>query len=237
VRCIGADTNRGATWNYNRLVPLARGRYFKWAAHDDVCGAGFLRQCVDALDDQPSVSVAYPRTLLVGADDEVLDAAFVDGLAIDDADRVERFRRYVAHVGEQHAVFGVIRRDLLARTTLIANCWGGDIVLLAQLVLLGRFAEIDDRLFLRRYHPESSMVRNESPADVARWFDPSKRGRTALPRTRLLRELVRVVTHADLEPAERVRCYAALGTEWMPRFWRVMGGEVKRTVTASIMRA
>ena len=92
MRCIGADTNRGATWNYNRLVPLARGRYFKWAAHDDVCGAGFLRQCVDdVLDDQPSVSVAYPQTLLVGADDEVLDAAFVDGLAIGDADRVERF--------------------------------------------------------------------------------------------------------------------------------------------------
>ncbi|WP_165367920.1 glycosyltransferase family 2 protein, partial [Phytoactinopolyspora endophytica] len=26
-----SDVNRGAAWNYNRLVDLARGEYFKWA--------------------------------------------------------------------------------------------------------------------------------------------------------------------------------------------------------------
>ena len=29
------EQNRGAAWNFNYIVPLARGEYFKWAADDD----------------------------------------------------------------------------------------------------------------------------------------------------------------------------------------------------------
>ena len=237
VRYLGSNENRGATWNYNRLVPLARGRYFKWAAHDDLCGPGFLRSCTDVLDDEPSAALAYPRTVLIDEFGAVTDRGFVDGLAIDDPSPVGRFARYIDHSGEQHAVFGVIRQSILARTSLIANCWGGDVVLLAQLVLLGPFLEIPDRLFLRRYHGGSSLVANRSPAEVAQWFDPTRRGRTALPRTRLLRELACVVARADLGPADRARCLAILATRWSMRYGRVMGGEVKlfaRSITSGV---
>src|SRR4051812_12825537 len=36
VRVLPSDANRGAAWNFNRCLAAARGRYFKWAAHDDL---------------------------------------------------------------------------------------------------------------------------------------------------------------------------------------------------------
>jgi glycosyltransferase involved in cell wall biosynthesis len=233
VRYFRSAVNHGAAWNFNRLVPLARGKWFKWAAHDDVCGPHCLRLCVQRLQADPAAALAYPRTVFIDASGDVLDGAFGEDLVIEDSTAPRRFRRYVGHPGEQHATWGVIRRDLLAQTTLIANCWGGDIVLLAQLALGGTFLQVPEPLFLRRYHPDSSMVANASPVEVARWFDPTRLARTALPRTRLTVELLRVIARADLSWRERLECYDALAVEWLPRYGRVMGGEVKITARSA----
>lgn len=223
-----SDVNRGATWNYNRLVPLARGRYFKWCAHDDLCEPSFLRNCVETLDRAPAtVVLAYPRTIIIGEHGEVLDPEFVDGLDRREPTAHERLRRYVAHPGEQHAVFGLIRTEVLRRTRLIRNCWGGDLALLAELLLLGEFCEVDDRAFLRRYHPGTSMLTFASFVDQATWFDPRKHGRPALPRLRLLAELLANVFRSPLAPAERARCAQAVVEGWTRMYWRQMGGEVK----------
>ena len=39
IRYYPNSVNRGAAWNYNRVFELARGIYFKWAAHDDLLAA------------------------------------------------------------------------------------------------------------------------------------------------------------------------------------------------------
>lgn len=230
-----SEVNRGATWNYNRLVPLATGRYFKWAAHDDLCEPSFLRRCVSALDGAPaSVVLAYPRTVLIGEAGEVLDAAFIDGLDRREPTPHQRLRAYAAHVGEQHAVFGVIRSDALRRSRLIRNCWGGDIGLLSELLMVGQFWEVDDRLFLRRYHPGTSMVAQASSSGAAAWFDPAKTGRAALPRVRLFGELLANVARAPLPVLERARCAASVTAGWIPEYWRVMGGELKLLIRSRL---
>src|SRR5213083_553738 len=50
VRYSRVEVNRGAAPNYQRVFQLANGKYFKWAAHDDVCLPGFLKGCVEAID-------------------------------------------------------------------------------------------------------------------------------------------------------------------------------------------
>ena len=67
------EENRGAAWNYNRVVALARGRYFKWAAHDDLCMPTYLERCVDALDSDPAVVLAYPDDQDIDEDGNPID--------------------------------------------------------------------------------------------------------------------------------------------------------------------
>ncbi|MFV0317410.1 MAG: glycosyltransferase family 2 protein [Microthrixaceae bacterium] len=227
VRYDRSPQNRGATWNYNRLVAMARGEFFKWAAHDDVVAPGFLSVCVEELQRSPTAVLAYPRTVLIGPDDEVLDDRFVDGLDLRSTDPVERFSSYMVHSGELHAVFGVIKRPALQRTRLIANCSGGDQVLLAELLLQGGFREVPERMFLRRYHPETSFVANRTPQEVALWYDPRSRAQRPLPRTRLTGEMFKVVALADVDTHTRVSLWWAIMSRWIPHHWRVVAGELK----------
>ncbi|MCZ7627695.1 MAG: glycosyltransferase family 2 protein [Microthrixaceae bacterium] len=236
VRYDRSPVNRGATWNYNRLVASTDAEFFKWSAHDDMLAPRFLSACVAELDRSPNAVLAYPRTVLIDAEGDVQDDDFVDGLDLRDADPLIRFRRYMVHIGEQHAVFGLIRRSALLETGLIANCWGGDQVVLAELLVKGTFNEVPERLFLRRYHPETSMVANRTPAEVATWYDPTRRSRRALPRTRLTVELAKAAGRAAAPSSTRVKLRVAVLRYWVPHYWRTIGGEMKAALFDVVRR-
>src|SRR5579863_9411434 len=55
VRYYRSDRNRGAAWNHNRVVELARGEYFRWQCHDDYCDRILLEKCLAVIDKDPSV--------------------------------------------------------------------------------------------------------------------------------------------------------------------------------------
>ena len=59
IRIVRSDENRGLSWNHNRLLPEARGEYFKWAAHDDRYQPSFVSRCVRVLDARFVVGQAF----------------------------------------------------------------------------------------------------------------------------------------------------------------------------------
>ena len=66
IRYSRNDVNVGAGENYNKVFKLAKGKYFKWAAHDDECHRTMLRRCVEVLDCAPdSVVMVYPTQVRV----------------------------------------------------------------------------------------------------------------------------------------------------------------------------
>ncbi|MEO1346882.1 MAG: glycosyltransferase family A protein, partial [Pseudomonadota bacterium] len=62
VRYIRQEKNLGAAPNFNLLVPIARGEYFKWAASDDLIAPEFLNYCVEALEKEFDASLAMTQT-------------------------------------------------------------------------------------------------------------------------------------------------------------------------------
>ena len=63
VRYHRNEANLGALPNFNRVFDLGRGRYFKWAAHDDVLRPELLRRCVDVLEDNRDAVVCESDAL------------------------------------------------------------------------------------------------------------------------------------------------------------------------------
>ncbi|MDF3015351.1 MAG: putative glycosyl transferase [Thermomicrobiales bacterium] len=68
VSYVRNPENVGAISNYNLVFERARGRYFKWAAHDDVCAPTFFERCVEVLDAEPSVVLCSGQTRLINDD-------------------------------------------------------------------------------------------------------------------------------------------------------------------------
>ncbi|HMN27055.1 MAG TPA: glycosyltransferase family 2 protein [Caldilineaceae bacterium] len=219
IRYYRAEKNQGAAWNYNRVFALAQGEYFKWAAHDDLCAPEFVARCVEVLDQHPEVILCYSRTRAINEQNEVLR----DYPAKPAANAPQPSRRFYEFICVPHpcvAVFGLIRRECLARTPLIGNYSASDRPLLGELSLMGQFYEIPEYLFFYRNHPKQSW--QAYPIWRARqdtWFDPAKRGRLTFPHWRLLREHWKAVNKTRLGLYERAKCYACL-VWWVRKHWR-----------------
>jgi glycosyltransferase involved in cell wall biosynthesis len=227
VRYQRVAENRGAAWNYNRVLALARGRYFKWAADDDICAPSFLRRCADELDRSPAAVVAFPQTTIIDEHGEPTGTLDDDDLDLRAPDPVERLSQLLRHRIEWHPVFGVIRTEALRRTRGISTLTLSDAALLAELAMLGEFHQVPERLFLRRYHDARSIVANPTFEAYASWYDPHRRRRAVLPNAELVLALLRRVLEAPLATVDRARAGAAVLQLWALPHWRHIGGEAR----------
>jgi glycosyltransferase involved in cell wall biosynthesis len=209
------DENIGAAANYNATFDEARGRYFKWLAHDDAMRPEFIERCVDVLESDPSIVVAYPITVQI---DEVGDTLGVvdKDLAFDGPDPVQRFHRTYRIGHLCNAFFGLIRMDVLRHSGLHGNFPLADRVLLSELALWGRIVEVPEELMLSREHPGRSIYTQTTWLQNYIWHDPSRREKIGFPVWRRYKENAASVTRAPLTAGQRVRAYG-LVIRWSVR--------------------
>jgi glycosyltransferase involved in cell wall biosynthesis len=215
IRFVQNETNIGASNNYNVTFNLARGRYFNWFPCDDVMLPGFLEKCVEALDANPDYVMAYTRGMRIDKDGE----PYYDYAKILEPtpwptkakDRYRRLIRQLLSTGSSVAiplyVFGVMRREVLAKTHLVRHYLGQDDNLVAEIVLAGQVYEVPESLKYIRYHPGAfSWGPTFTSAHVQQWYRPGEKGKLKRFLRRSWRhrlEFFRVVLGADLSLADK----------------------------------
>ncbi len=174
IRYYRNPENIGAARNFNRVFELSKGKYFKWAAHDDICAPSLISVCVEVLEKEDSVVLCYPKTKLINKDGNWLNVSYKSLGQTNFLEPQKRFDEILTKAVWCFEIFGVMRREMLGKTSLIGKYFGSDKVLLAELSLLGQFQEINQPLFFRRCHREQAT--NMTVDDKAIWIDPySKR--------------------------------------------------------------
>ncbi|QDT17173.1 glycosyltransferase family 2 protein [Alienimonas californiensis] len=230
VRYERLSENVGAIENFNRLARAARGCYFKWAASDDLCSPTFLERCVERLDGDGALAWCHPLTRHIDGDGDPIaaqdDPAIPAGEPNHSLTRVgatgmrfdrtaaaawRRFRAVVLGTTWCSDSYGLIRLDALRRTALLPPFFGAEKVLMADLALHGRFAEIPEVLFSQRIHADAAS--NLGGADAERTFARAAAGAGKFSSTRLalLRGYASAVRRADLSAADRFHCFTTLG--------------------------
>jgi glycosyltransferase involved in cell wall biosynthesis len=216
IRYFRNATNLGAMRNFDLAFAHARGRYFKWAAADDLVEREFVRRCVEVLDREPEVVLCHSETRIIDEHgDTIGDYAYPRGHA-GSARPSRRFRDVLAEDRWCFELFGVIRTETMRQTRLLAGHVGSDRTFLAELALRGRFHILPEPLFLNRDHPERTVRRFPAHHLRAAHENPALAGRRVLPHWRILAEYVRAVRLAPIAAAERARCYLALAG-WLGR--------------------
>lgn len=204
IRYVRNRENIGAAGNYRRTFELSSGVYFRWANCDDLFAPEGVARCVAVLDREPSVVLTYPKTRLVDERGGVI-ADYDDGLDLQCSKAADRFSRVLGRLGYVNVLYGLMRADVLRRTGLIRNFPGGDIPLVAELALYGRFVEIPEFLFYRRLHPTAHSSTKGNAGLQQEFFDPKTKGRLLLTEWRLLSAHARSLMRAPLSAAEKVR--------------------------------
>jgi glycosyltransferase involved in cell wall biosynthesis len=227
VRYHRNGQNVGAAKNYNWTVEQARAPYFKWAAHDDLCDSWFLERCIEPLEDDASVVLCYPRTRIIdehGAE----KGEYPDDLFLMSDSSHERFRKMLFRdAGECNAVFGLIRTEVLARTGIIGAYPASDVILLGELAVNGKFFEVQEVLFERRDHPQTSIRANVTDSEKAEWFDPGQRKKSQRIYWRWTQEYLKAIGRSRQPAGEKIRCYSVLG-KWVRCHGRRLIRELKQ---------
>lgn len=196
IRYHRAAENRGLAWNYRRVFELSNGRYFKWAAADDVCAPEFVDRCLGALEGDPTGVLAYSKTRFLDAGGRLIDTTD-KGWDLRSPQAHERLR-YVIRAGHWvNSIFGLIRADALARTRLVASYPGGDYRLLGELAVIGKFFEVPDHLFFRRLHPGASSQHTDDLGWQVHFYT-GHQSRFAAPTWRLAADHFRTIARARL---------------------------------------
>ena len=191
----------GAGWNLRNVYFKATGKYFKWAAHDDMIQPDFLRLCMDALEADDSLVVAHTLTRVI---DE--HGQFVENydwhLRTESPDPVVRFKDLLLNDHMCYQIFGVMRMSALRTLPPQGSYVNSDGVLLAQMGLIGRFHETPEFLFIStRHNNQSSQVKpirlkaprfrltnRHGTLPSPEWWDPNKTSTITFPEWRMLRE-------------------------------------------------
>lgn len=234
IRYHRQPENIGAAGNYNDTFRRASGRYFKWAAHDDMIAPTFLERCLEPLEDNPRVGIAFAQMREIDSDG-MATHDYAAPIIWDGGDAAKRLRSLLCsppdrtYIHRCVPITGLMRADMLRRTRLIGRFNHSDKVTLVEMALLGDFVEVPDFLFLRRIHDQTSLAANRSPQELAAWFDPTRHKRFLHPRSRLFLEYGRAILRADIPMHRRIACIRPL-MNLLRRDWRVFGGEFKRTL-------
>jgi glycosyltransferase involved in cell wall biosynthesis len=225
VRFVTSDRNRGVAWNFNRLVDLARAKYFKWADCDDLVEPSLLRRCVEALEAEPNTVLAYSWARYIDENGETLRSTVEVpdyGLAISPVARARGFLRLPSsHVLELQ---GVILRDHLAATSMMGPYAASDLALILELAMRGSFAQVAEPLFLHRMHNARVSTSSPNPRELSRVH--SENGHAVLlPRWFLLAMFARGILASPAPRSQQLRSLPFVGV-WAARHWQQLGYDV-----------
>jgi len=205
VRYVRQPRNLGAAANFAHSLSLARGRYFRWAAADDVCGATYVERCTEVLEADPGVVLAYPKTQFIDAAGEVLEQ-YEDRMHLAQDRPSDRFRALLEKLRRCNVIYGLTRTSVLRACRPLGAYSGSDVIVLGDLALRGRFHEVPEILFSRRFHEDAASAM--SAAARSRHFRPDVEPGPALYRWRLMCEHLRSLSGAPIPLSERVRVAA-----------------------------
>ena len=208
IRYFRNSENLGAAQNYRRTFKLSSGEYFRWANCDDLFAPNSLECCVKVLDQKPSIILTYPKTKFIDDKGQIISTC-KDELQVISPKASRRFFHTIARLGYVNAIYGLMRAHVLRQTGLIRNFEGGDIVLVAELSLYGKFWQIPEFLFYRRLHP-GAHSNCKDIAQIQEFFDPMTKGQIPLTVSRHLWAYFDSICRAPLSISEKMRLHFLL---------------------------
>ncbi len=201
--------NIGLSPNFNQVFAFSKSPYFKWATADDYWAPTMLEKTLEIMESDSQIALCYPKTTLVNAEGGN-PQLYNDNLHLVTDSSRERFIRLLQHIRLSHQHLGISRASMVKCTHMLGEFVGSDINFLAELSLYGKFYEIPERLFFRRFHEDSSSWARHDASHQERRYHSAKSARIALSRWRQYAAFFQAVHCAQLSVIDRWALYRFL---------------------------
>lgn len=149
IKIFVQERNIGASRNWNFVFEKSRGPYFKWVSANDYIAKDLLERCIAELENDDSVVLAYGHTMMLGDQPGEQEKYTLD-IELMQEDPVSRFFDICWKLHYNNPQLGVIRREALLKTRMDRVYRSGDLVLMGELALLGKYRLLDEILMWQR---------------------------------------------------------------------------------------
>ena len=209
IRYYRNDTNIGLSRNQNRVIALSQGKYFLLAHHDDIRAPEYLERTLQILEADESVVICYTQTQDIDEKGKPMQRE-EPMLQVDSLNLRQRFQDIIRmdHICEPD--FGLTRLETLKATGLHGNYADSDRVLLAELILRGRFYRLSDCLFFRRSHALQSTATAPNRQARTLLFAPELSGKLLFPHFRQFKEYLGTIRRAPIPFIDKSWCLAKM---------------------------
>jgi glycosyltransferase involved in cell wall biosynthesis len=205
IRYSRNATNIGGANNENLTFKLARGKYFRWAAHDDVCAPELFEKCIAVLENDPEVVLCYSQVVVM--DERAGTREVISNKTGEEDQPNQRFRKITQRNHACEQAYGVIRSDVLRLTRLQLNYTDSDRTLLGELALRGKFHEVPEPLFYKRFH-EGNLYTDWRTRMA--WFDEKFAGKIVFPNWLQYLDFFTTIGRVPLPAGKKITCYVCL---------------------------
>ena len=144
VRVVSQEVTLTAFDNFEWLMRQSRGKYFLWAAHDDLRPTDYVSALVRHLEAHPEAVLAFGELRTSATFDGTYASKPFD-YATESMGTLARVRKTAFH--QCYHIYGVWRLEALQRIPFIFNAWWPDLPLMLAASCLGEFHRVDPVCF------------------------------------------------------------------------------------------
>jgi glycosyltransferase involved in cell wall biosynthesis len=156
VRLFTQELNSGPTANFSFVLGQAQGKYFMWAACDDVWDVAWVERLVDALRSSRTDKAAFGRLLHIDEESEIMPHPGNYALFPYLGPRIIRRMRYFLDwemFGKANPFYAVYKTDVLRGIELSAFAY--DFHMLFHVLRATRMLSVPDVIIRKRVHAGS----------------------------------------------------------------------------------
>jgi glycosyltransferase involved in cell wall biosynthesis len=167
IRYLRNPKNIGALSNFKRVLELAQGDYFMWAADDDFWLPDFIKTLLEELENHIEAGVAMSAVDRIWENGTALDSIRFTGR---NNPNVKSFFQMLTGIISPKLIkynfyiYGLYRTSLLKKAIpLFPDVPLGDRLFICQIALATRFRYVDQMLHIRTHHfkPSTARLPNE----------------------------------------------------------------------------
>ena len=203
-------TNIGGANNENLTFRLSHGEYFRWAAHDDICAPQLIEKEVAILEQDPGVVLCTSWIVEIDENGQVLKTT-----SRSNGESLRPYQRFTKIASSQdflEETYGLMRASFLRKTRLQLNYTASDRTLMCEMSLYGRFYQIPEPLFYKRFHPGNLYL--DWRTRMA-WFDNDFSGKIVFPFWNQFLDYFVTIKRVPVSPYDKLRCYLYMFGPWL----------------------
>lgn len=175
IKYFRSPINNGVYANYRRVVALATGEYFMWAAADDLKPPTAVEECIKAILKNDRAVMAHGIVLVRTAGGAGL-FEYANSMHLTEASAGARVRAFTRGLRHNGMLYGLYRREALTNG-ILGNHIGQDYLLCLQMCLLGAVEYIETPMINIREReaiPTTGPMYREKPLTLSHLFKANR---------------------------------------------------------------